>query len=241
MKISLLFLSLLSFSLVGMAQSTGADLIEASIKFHDPEGKWSSARFILDFNDTRPGKADRTASFTMDNTTGNACVTREIDDRMVSWHVENEVYRFDIDGNYEPTEQEIEKYRLTKDRGLTMRNYYLYLWGLPMKLKDPGTLIDEEIYERSFNGKPTKLARVTYDEAVGSDIWYFYFDPQTFEMVGYQFYHDEAKGDGEYITLEGLEDVNGMKLPKSRTWYINSDSTILGTDNLVHGHTLHQH
>ena len=122
-----------------------------------------------------------------------------------------------------------------------MRNYYLYLWGLPMKLKDPGTIIDPEVHNKSFNGKPAKVARVTYEREVGNDTWYFYFDPTTSELIGYQFYHDEAKGDGEYITLSDLVMVDGMKIPKSRSWYTNADSTLLGTDNLVFTHASHVH
>ena len=139
------------------------------------------------------------------------------------------------------TPEEIEKYRLTKGRGLSMRNYYLYLWGLPMKLKDKGTVIDPNVYNQSFNGQTVKAVKVTYDEEVGSDTWYFYFSPSTNELTGYRFYHDEAKNDGEYITLSGLQEVNGMKIPKSRSWYTNNDSTLLGTDHLVHAYQQHSH
>ena len=75
--------------------------------------------------------------------------------------------------------------------------------------------------------------KVTYDAAVGEDIWYFYFNPETYAMVGYRFYHDEAANDGEYIVLEGMEIQNGLRIPKNRTWYTNADHTLLGTDYLV--------
>lgn len=223
------------------AQSTGAELIDASIRFHDPEGQWSSANLVLGFNDTRPGKEDRPASFAFNNAAGTACVTRVMDGKKIIWHITDDQCSFEIDGRTEITDEEIEKYRLSQERGETMRNYYLYLWGLPMKLKDPGTIIDPQIFEKDFNGQKAKVAKVTYDEGVGSDIWYFYFDPGTFELIGYQFYHDEAKGDGEYISLSGLEQINGMRLPKSRTWYTNPDSTLLGTDNLIISYPVHSH
>lgn len=235
----LLLIYIISLNLY--AQQTGADLIDASINFHDPNSNWQTANLVLGFNDTRPGQEDRSASFSMNNSTGAACVTREMDGRMVSWHIEGERCQFDVDGNFNPSDEEIEKYRLTNERGFTMRNYYLYLWGLPMKLKDPGTIIHSEVYERSFNGKPAKVVKVTYDEKVGSDIWYFYFDPDTYEMIGYQFYHDEEKGDGEYITLSGINVADGMKIPSSRSWFMNNDSTFLGTDKLVHTYSVHSH
>jgi hypothetical protein len=234
-------LLLLLLPLTLAAQSTGAELIDASIKYHDPENSWPTAALILGFNDTRPGKANRQAGFSFNNSTGVACVTREMDGHKITWHVVNDDCRFEIDGRFEPTEEEIKQYNLTKERALMMRNYYLYLWGLPMKLKDPGTLIDPEIQEKSFNGQLTKAVKITYEEDIGSDIWYFYFAPDSNELIGYQFYHDEEKGDGEYITLSGMEEVDGMRIPKSRSWYINADSTLLGTDHLIFSHSNHRH
>ena len=74
--------------------------------------------------------------------------------------------------------------------------------------------------------------RVSYDPEVGSDIWYFYFDPASYEMFGYRFYHDESKNDGEYITLEGEAEGAGLRLPKIRKWYRHQDEGYLGTDTI---------
>ena len=61
-------------------------------------------------------------------------------------------------------------------------------------------------------------------------------------MIGYQFFHNEEKGDGEYIILSGIEEVNGMKIPMNRAWYTNPDSTLLGIDRLISTAPLdHQH
>ena len=113
-----------------------------------------------------------------------------------------------------------------------MRNYYTYLYGLPMKLKDPGTNLDSKVQKRTFKGKEYLVLKATYDQKVGDDIWYFYFDPTTYAMEVYQFYHDESKNDGEYILLKDMEEIDGVKMPKVRAWYYNSDDTYLGTDTL---------
>jgi hypothetical protein len=34
-----------------------------------------------------------------------------------------------------------------------MRNYYTFLYGLPMKLADPGTIIDPVVVKKEFMGK----------------------------------------------------------------------------------------
>ena len=229
-----LLLSCLSLLLpiLATAQQTGPELISAAIKYHDPEGNWPQTQATFLFVDTRPGKEDRAATLYLNNPEGILCFMREQDGRQVTRHVVHEECSYDIDG-HPPTAAATGQYQLNHKRTLMLRNYYLYLWGLPMKLTDAGTIVDDKIYQKEFNGRQTLAARVTYDAGVGNDIWYFYFDPATYEMVGYQFFHDEAKGDGEYILLSGMVAVNGMKIPQSRTWYTNPDSTLLGTDNLV--------
>ena len=55
-------------------------------------------------------------------------------------------------------------------------------------------------------------------------------DRKTYALVGYRFYHDESKNDGEYIVLEGEASGAGLKLPKTRKWYRHEDDGFLGTD-----------
>ena len=38
--------------------------------------------------------------------------------------------------------------------------------------------------------------RATYDPEVGEDIWDFFFDPETYALVGYRFFRDEAARGG---------------------------------------------
>ena len=106
-----------------------------------------------------------------------------------------------------------------------------------MKLKDKGTNIDTKVERKSFKGKDYLVLKATYDETVGSDVWYFYFDPKTYAMEVYQFYktddNDNVKqNSGEYILLTEEETVNGIKMPKVRAWYYNKDDNYLGTDTL---------
>lgn len=116
-----------------------------------------------------------------------------------------------------------------------MRNYYTYLWGLPIKLTDSGTILGKQVEMSEFNSKKAYKLRVSYDPNVGSDVWYFYFDPKSYKLLGYRFYHDEAKNDGEYIYLEDEIKVAGMRLPKVRKWYTHQEDKFLGTDTLVKG------
>ena len=113
------------------------------------------------------------------------------------------------------------------------RDYYTYLMGLPMKLKDPGTLIASQGILIERQGTSYLMLKVTYEPEVGSYTWYFYFDTKTFALKQYQFFHNEAKNDGEYIILEEEIEIGGIRMPKKRSWYYNSDQTYLGTDRLA--------
>jgi hypothetical protein len=101
-----------------------------------------------------------------------------------------------------------------------------------MKLKDEGTLIHQKIAKKIFMGKEYLVLKVNYEEEVGKDNWYFYFNPKNYAMEVYQFFHDESKNDGEYIVLSGEETINQIKMPKVRAWFYNKDEGYLGTDIL---------
>jgi len=76
---------------------------------------------------------------------------------------------------------------------------------------------------------------VTYDEAVGSDIWQFYFNPDTYAMEVYQFFKGTDETTGEYILLSDEMEIKGIKFPKDRAWYYNKDGEYLATDRLTKG------
>jgi hypothetical protein len=101
-----------------------------------------------------------------------------------------------------------------------------------MKLKDPGTIIHPKVNSKVFKGKKYLVLKVDYEQSVGSDRWYFYFNPKSYALEAYQFFHDENKNDGEYILLSDEKEINGIKMPKIRSWFYNKDDQYLGTDTL---------
>lgn len=107
-----------------------------------------------------------------------------------------------------------------------------------MKLKDSGTNLNETVEKRTFKGKDYLVLKATYDETVGSDVWYFYFNPKTYAMEVYQFFKTDKNGNekpnsGEYILLSEETTISGIKMPKVRAWYYNKNDEYLGTDTLI--------
>ena len=156
-----------------------------------------------------------------------------IDGRALTLVVENDKAEARLDGRADLSSDELERYRLTPAQILTQRNMQLYLNGLPMKLKDPGTRLDPKVKEALFQGRAVHELRVTYDRNVGSDSWYFYLDRATCALVGQRFYHDEAAGDGEYTVFS--EEVSGgdLRLPRVRKWYRNQGNELFITHTIL--------
>lgn len=232
MKNLFLILCMLSGLCFADAQTfTANQLLEKSIKYHDPEGEWPKAKMQLHLTETRPNGSDRKTVLLIDNRRGDFLMEQDMGDYIIRREVSETTCHGSISvKNTSMTEEP--RADLSCERCKFMRNYYTYLWGLPMKLKDPGTRLDETVQSGEFQENPCYVLKVNYDEAVGKDVWYFYLDKSTFALIGYRFYHDETKNDGEYIVLEAEKVVNGFRLPKKRSWFVNADDAFLGADIL---------
>ena len=85
----------------------------------------------------------------------------------------------EFNGKSDLTDEIKAKYNLNCKRAIYFRDYYTYLYGLPMKLKDPGAIVDPLVGEKKIDEEEFWVLKVTYDESVGKDTWYFLFDKKT--------------------------------------------------------------
>ncbi len=229
----LVFSILLLIGNVTIAQElSGTDLLDKAITFHDPNNNWGSFNGNLTIKMESPNSSDRLSIVSIDvpNSMFELEVTKDGDS--YTYKIGREHCQISLNGSSTISKDDLEKFRLSCERGKMYRDYYTYLYGLPMKLKDNGTIIHDKVATKTFKGKEYRVLKVTYDVAVGKDTWYFYFDPKTYAMEVYQFFHDESKNDGEYILLKEIEEINGIKMPKIREWYYNKNDVHLGTDIL---------
>ncbi len=211
MKRLIILLSIFPF--IVSAQITAEEVLAKAIKYHDPNGDWSSLSATFMFNETRPDGSENTTSFELDNSKGYAKVSR------------GEEEEYEVQGD----EAKVLRGDKGIDRALMMRNYYLYLWGLPMKLNDQGTPIDDKVGSEIIDGIDCYVLRVPYEK----DIWYFFIHKETGRMVQYKFYKDELAGNGELIKLEDEIQVDFIKIPQRRSWYTLPEMKYLGTDILL--------
>lgn len=196
----------------GLGATSAGEVLQRALAYHDPDSRWSTLRARLEIAESRPEGEGSRSVVELDNSR--------------TW------MRVDLSGKeaYEVTVDEVNILTGDKDavRGLMIRNYFLYLWGLPMKLTDPGTQLELEPETSEIHGRPCDVIRVAYEK----ETWFFHIDRESGRMRQYEFYWDDAKTKGEIITLEGEIELGSMRIPQTRTWYKLPGNELLGTDHL---------
>jgi len=216
----------------GVYAQTASEILRRSIQYHDPHGVWQQFEAELDITMETPDDANRHSLVSISRGTGHFEMRVAKDGVEIFRSLKNGNCEIQLNGQLTFSDEEKEQYGLTCERAKMYRNYYTYLYGLPMKIEDDGARLDPVTQKAQFMEKTYWKLKVTYDESVGSDTWYFYINPDTYALEVYQFYHDEQANDGEYIILTEEIDYRGMKIPKVRKWYMNADDKYLGADIL---------
>ncbi|MEL6813032.1 MAG: DUF6503 family protein [Bacteroidota bacterium] len=221
----------------GFSQSmSGTELLDKTIAYHDPNGNWTDFNGSLSLELKRADNSVGTSEVTINLAEEYFDVQIERDDNITGYTVSKGDCSISFNGKTNPSEEILKEHKLSCERAYLYKNYYTYLYGLPMKLKDPGTHIHPKVALQTFKGKVYLVLKATYDEAVGKDVWFFYFDPKTYAMEVYQFFKGDPKAEGkdtgEYILLSEESMVNGIKMPAVRAWYYNKNNEYLGTDRL---------
>ncbi|MEM8962613.1 MAG: DUF885 family protein, partial [Acidobacteriota bacterium] len=218
-------------------QPPSADqVLSRSIAFHDPDGHWPTADLRMVLAEIRPRGQDRHTvielgpdRFVLDTDRGEHRARGVLTTDACDWT---------LDGSSEISAEDRESMRLTCDRLKWMRNYYRYVWGLPMTLRDPGTVIDPEVGIETFGGRPVWTLRTTYpqplpDQPDRIETWIFYIDRLDYQLVGCRFFREGPTTDGEVLTFADLADADGLRLHKTHEWYYNHNHQYLGGDTIT--------
>ena len=193
--------------------ATAEAVLQRTLAYHDSEGRWPTFQASFRFAEERPDGGASESWMELDNV--------------------RTAMRLSFGGkeSYEIVGQTCTV--LTGDReaerGLMLRDYFLYLWGLPMKLQDPGTKLSAKVGSSVIDGHACDVIRADYEK----DFWFFHIDRATGQMRQYEFYWHKDPGKGEVITLEGEIGFAGLRIPQTRRWYKQPDNEFLGTDKLV--------
>ena len=221
----------------GQETKSNSELLQKTLAYHDPEGKWPSLKARLYLSNTDTAGQTKTFEIEMDNTTGYfAHISRQDGKEVVKGMSEGKEFYL-LDGKTDISEADRQQYELTPEGVQWVHRFYGYLYGLPMKLTDESAKKADTSNFEELEGKTYRVLQVTYDPEVGKDNWFFYLNPSTYALQAYKFNHGKPES-GEYILLDQEEVVQRIKIPKVRKWYLNKNHKYLGTDTLLKGEAL---
>jgi len=193
---------------------TAKDLIEHSVYYHDPHGNWKNFKSnILSKIISWKTKEESTRKIYINNQDGVFKCLRISDKVTIESVVDQDTcYRKIIKV---VSEEEANRYkkRLNCKSAKWDKNINSYLFGLPMKLLDPEAIINDTIFERTYNDIKYDVVKVNYEPLDKKRVWYFYFDQKShvFKLCKFTSREDENKG-GEYIIYNNEVEIDGMKL-----------------------------
>ncbi|MEO1435813.1 MAG: DUF6503 family protein [Bacteroidota bacterium] len=222
---------------VGMTQIMsvqGAALLEKSKQAHDPDQLWETLSYELYLQEPRIGNPTRYSEVKLNNTTGAFELKRNRDEH-VSTHLIDEEGTATVLLNGEPVEEDalIEKYRLYPDRNAAYRQFYQLMLGLPMSLDGSLVKTVSNPTKTTFNRQDALAIPVTLRESIISDRWILYLDLPTSRLLGMDLLSDDPENLGERIVFDSEFDLNGLMVPRIRTWYDLKTKGYLGSDILI--------
>lgn len=163
----------------------------------------------------------QTLKFTMVKESGNEITTTDLNNR--SSLIEMQKHTIGFDGQ----DVWLHKKDTTNYTG-NPRFYYnlmFYFYAMPFVLADDG-IVYEDVKPLDFEEKSYPGIKISYQSGVGEspeDEYILYYDSETNKMVwlGYTVtYFSKEKGkEFHFIKYSEWQNVNGLQLPKTLTWY----------------------
>ena len=158
-KLTTLFLLIFATTFSFSQELTGTQLLNKAIQFHDPQGKWKTFEGTLFLSTEISDRPNRESEVKINLPKEYFSMKMKQEDKVTESIIEKGKCSFQLNGKT-PTEEEAKANELSCDRANLFKNYFSYLYGLPMKLKDPGTLIDPKVNRKKFKGKEYLLLSI---------------------------------------------------------------------------------
>ncbi len=228
MNLDLLFKSLVVLCFICLSANVSAqeitaqEIVQKSIELHDPESNWSQLNADININSLifKEDNVDTSKQvLKMDLHHGLFEMHYDRDGQTINLHKDLNTCYGNVDNPEAVDDAWLKKNKVNCERAKMFDSYYRYLLGMPMKLKDQGTIIDPEVKEEDYNGIKYYVIKVTYEKEVGSYTWLFYFNHYTFQLELSKFSRDGKFNSGETIEYGNYQDHQGMKLTGQLIWF----------------------
>ena len=156
-------LFLFALTSINAQNISASEVLNKSIAFHDPQGNWPTFNGELQVTMVTPKRSPRVSVINIDLPSEKFQLIQSRDSIETRYNLEKWKCTTTV------TDSLVGK-RTPCEMAVFFKDYYTYLYGLPMKLKDPGTLLDQKAERVTFKGKEYLKISVKYDEAIGTDV-----------------------------------------------------------------------
>ncbi|MCK0160209.1 DUF6503 family protein [Allomuricauda sp. F6463D] len=118
-------------------------------------------------------------------------------------------------------------------------NLMFYFYAMPFVLGDTG-IVYSEADDLEFEGKSFPGVKIGFQSGVGDsskDEYFIHYDPETFQMawLGYTvtYRSGESSDNVKWIRYDDWQEVNGILLPNSISWFTLEDGNLIEPRNTV--------
>lgn len=203
-------------------QTAAESLLDKTIQFHDPDNKWpeyktmvvQKSRMLREGDDTT---AVRTRKILMDNEQRHFIVQQDVEDYSLIRTVggdslcETRWLKPDL------TAEDSARMNLTCESARFYRDYFRYLLGLPMVLRDSATVLSDKVGEEELFGSTYQTLTVNYKPEGEHPEWTFFVDTTDYHLAAARFVKPDSTG--EYIVFGDVTRHKGIRNFDTFKWY----------------------
>ncbi len=228
-----LILVFVSFQFQAQAQLSAVEILEKSIKVHDPKNRWKRLEAAFEMSIVREKVADRFFTIHFDLPQKSFFYEVKNDSLHYRQGFRDTSHHVFLNGETMLSEQLVSRYDLGKKRTQYLREVYEYLLLLPMRLQNDMKFLSKDVSMEAFNQKSCYKITFNYEPINENETWHFFIDQQTFVLHGYQFYLKDKSTNGEYIYATDYALIKDILMPKTKSWYWNKDNSFFRTDRIL--------
>ncbi len=219
-------------SMTVSSQISSELLLNRSIQYHDPQGNWSSFNDSLIISTESETGVIEEIQIHMNHIEGSFRFKKESNIGLFEGFILVDSSEYLLNNKTLKSSKVLQQLIKENETVDFLRDYYVYLWGLPMKLKDKEAVKSQKSLPDTLNDVSVYRMRVTYPNQVGPNVWYFYYKKSNYALNAIQFFYNEDLMDGETIILTGEKNIGSIRFSKQRKWLKNRNRELISREVL---------
>ena len=226
--------SVVSSSIDATEGLDGREILNKSIKAHDPEGKWNTANIKIHIQEPRLKNVHRFSRIMLDNATGAFQLERNRQDKITTHIIDKEgKSKSLLDGKVENDPALIKSYRLEAALNFRYKHFSYVMLGLPMSLDGDAIKSFGDVSSINFNNHASYKIPIKLSESLFSKNWTLYIRADTFDLIGIEITFPDDATKGERLYFDKEINISGLRIPRILHWHEYKDDSYSGSDIIM--------